>query len=35
MTGYCVTGHHERCPDSIEDTFTCSCPCHIDQEGTK
>jgi len=29
MTGYCVTGDHAGCPDSIKDTFTCSCPCHI------
>lgn len=28
MTGYCVTEDHENCPDTEEDSYTCSCPCH-------
>lgn len=30
MSGYCVSGKHGGCPDSAVDTYTCSCPCHID-----
>jgi hypothetical protein len=36
MTGYCVMGEHADCPDTAEDSFTCSCPCHLatnDPEG--
>ena len=29
MTGYCATGDHANCPDSLNDTFSCSCPCHL------
>lgn len=29
MSGACVQGDHSECPDSIDDTGTCSCPCHL------
>lgn len=35
MSGYCVSGDHENCPDSKDDTFTCSCPCHHEQDLTR
>jgi hypothetical protein len=31
MSGYCVSGEHENCPDSIKDDYICACPCHIAQ----
>jgi hypothetical protein len=32
MSGYCVSDDHRHCPDTADDTFLCSCPCHIDPE---
>ena len=29
MTGYCVQGNHQECPDTKKDTYACSCPCHL------
>lgn len=31
MTGYCATDDHANCPDTLEDTYSCTCPCHIDE----
>ena len=33
MTGFCVMGLHEQCPDTDQDSYACSCPCHIDQNS--
>lgn len=32
MSGFCVVGDHENCPDSKNDTGACSCPHHLEQE---
>jgi hypothetical protein len=34
-TGYCMTGDHGKCPDTAEDTGTCSCPCHLKQNSNE
>ncbi len=34
-SGYCCSlsdDDHKKCPDAIEDTGACDCPCHLDQE---
>lgn len=35
MNGCCVMGEHDQCPDTQQDTYSCSCPCHIEHEETK
>ena len=29
MSGHCAEGVHEDCPDTINDSGACSCPCHL------
>lgn len=29
VTGHCVAGNHEKCPDTHNDTYSCDCPCHL------
>jgi hypothetical protein len=32
MNGNCVLDLHNECPDSIKDSYLCSCPCHIERD---
>lgn len=29
MSGHCAEGFHADCPDTKDDSYTCSCPCHL------
>lgn len=29
MISYCANDKHSECPDSINDSFLCTCTCHL------
>lgn len=31
MTGYCGSDDHDNCPDTKDDSYDCSCPCHLNE----
>ena len=35
MNSNCVQGNHQLCDDTLQDTYACSCPCHLEGEAMK
>jgi len=33
MNSSCVQDRHQLCEDNVQDTYACSCPCHLKGEN--